>query len=372
MNKFIISLFILLTPLFGFSQRAKLYKDLPAKSYYENGSLRVARNFESGKLLGYKTFYKSGTLRSNYVFNSKGYHDSIANFYYPNGKVKTVWKYKNDKVKKRVDYTLEGEVVKGKKAYKKIRICNGVLPYGKGNLTWTFRRGKLNSGLGFYDESLEDFNFILSKLSPDKIWISTGRSIYHSLAIAYTGIEDYEKALMYNYKALAINGNNQAVLNNIGWLLLRIKEYDLALEYLNKCHEINPNNYYAFFNKAKLYLETGNYTKALSFIEKTIADKRSHKLSEKDISVEKTIWATRGEIYYKLGRSEEAIKDLQKALEENSVNSYAFRCLALIYINNNQLDKACNNLSKAKEYMYDKTYSTKEVEGLLKKYCLSK
>ncbi|PQJ73253.1 tetratricopeptide repeat protein [Polaribacter butkevichii] len=371
MNKFIVSLFILLSPLFGFSQRAKLYKDLPAKSYYENGNLRVTRSFKSGKLLGYKTFYKSGALRSNYVFNAKGYHDSIANFYFPNGKVKTVWKYKNDKVKKRVDYTLEGEVVKGKKAYKKIGICNAILPYGKDNLTWTFRRGKLNSGLGFYDESLEDFNFILSKLSPNKIRFSAERSIYHSLAIAYTAIEDYEKALMYNYKALAIDGNNQAVLNNLGWLLLKIKEYDLALEYLNKCHEINPNNYYAFFNKAKLYLETRDYAKALYFIEKTIADKRSHKLLEKDISVEKTIWATRGEIYHKLGRAEEAIKDLQKALEENEVNSYAYRCLALVYIGGNQLNKACNALSKAKEHKYDKTYNTNEVEGLRKEYCLS-
>ena len=370
MNKFIICLFILLCPLLGFSQRAKLYKDLPAKSYYENGNLRVARNFKSGKFLGYKTFYKSGALRSNYVFNSKGYHDSIANFYYPNGNVKTVWKYKKDKVKNRFDYTLEGAVVKGKKSYKKIRICNGFLPYGKDNLMWAFRRAKLNSGLGFYDEALEDFNFILSKLSPNVIRLSSQRSIYHSLAIVYSAIEDYEKALMYNFKALAIEGDNQAVLNNLGWLLLKAKDYDLALEYLNKCHDINPNNYYAFFNKAKLYLETGDYTKAVGFIEKTIADKRSHKLSEKDISVEKTIWATRGEIYYKLGRFEEAIKDLQKSLEENTVNSYAYKCLALIYIENNQLDKACNALAKAKEYKYDKTYNTNEVEELQNKYCL--
>ena len=53
------------------------------------------------------------------------------------------------------------------------------------------------------------------------------------MAIVYSAIEDYEKALMYNFKALAIEGDNQAVLNNIGWLLLKSKDYDLALEYLN-------------------------------------------------------------------------------------------------------------------------------------------
>lgn len=370
--KFIICVFILLCPLFGFSQRAKLYKDLPAKDYYKNGNLRVLRNFKSGKLLGYKTFYKSGSLRSNYVFDLKGYHDSIANFYYPNGNVKTVWNYKKDKVKKRVDYTLEGEVVKGEKKYKRLKICNGVLPYGKSSLTWTYRRATLNLELGFHDEAIEDFNFVLSKINPNSIKFSAQRSIYHNLAIAYAAIEDYEKSLMYNYKALAIDKNNQAVLNNLGSLLLRVKDYDLALEYLDKCHKLNPNNYYAFFNKAKLYLDTGSYAKALSFIEKTIADKRSHKLSDKDISIEKTIWATRGEIYYKLDRTEEAIKDLQRALKENDVNSYAYRCLALIYKGNNQIDKACYALIKAKEYKYDRTYDTTEVKELLNTYCIPK
>lgn len=372
MMKNTLLLIMLLGSFLSFSQRASLYKNFPVKEYYNNGDVRLVRSFKEGKLLGYKTFYKSGALRSNYVFNEKGFHDSIANFYYPNGNVKTIWNYKKGKVKKRIDYTLEGKVVKGKKSYNKLKICNSYLPYDKNSITWFYRRAKLNSGLGFYDEALEDFNFILSKLSPDKIKISAERGIYHSMAIGYTGIENYEKSLMYNFKALAIDKNNQAVLNNLGWLFLRTKDYDLALEYLDKCHEINPKNYYAFFNKAKLYLEIGDYKKALNFIEKTIADERSHKLNKKDISVEKTIWAIRGEIYAKLGRLEDGIKDLEKALDENPVNSYAYRCLAKIYLEKNQLEKACTALNKAKEYKFDKIYKTKEVEELLNKYCLSK
>ena len=372
MNKMIVRFLLFLIPLLGYSQRAKLYKDLPIKSYYKNGNIRVVRNFNSGKLLGYKTFYRSGAIQSNYVFNSKGHHDSIANFYYPNGKVKTVWKYKNNIVKKRIDYTLKGEVIKGKKDYKRLRECNDYLSHYRNNLKYTFLRAKLNSNLGFYDEALEDFNFILSKLSPSQIKRSAQRSIYHSMAIDYTYTEDYEKALMYGFKALAIQNDNQAVLNNLGWLLLRIKDYDLALTFLDKCHEINPKNYYAFFNKAKIYLEKGNYQKALGFIEKTILDERSHKLSKKNISEEKTIWATRGEIYYRLGRLEEGIIDLQKALEENPANSYAYRCLALIYIDNNQLNKAYITLLKAEEYKYDKIYETNEVKELLSRYYTSK
>lgn len=372
MNKLFLYFLVLLIPFLGFSQRGKLYTGLPNKGYYKNGDVRIVRDFKAGKISGYKTFYKSGALQSNYVFNEKGYHDSIANFYHPNGKVKTVWKYKKGKVKSRIDYTLEGKVVKGKKKYQRIRECNMNLPYGEKNLTWAFRRGKLNSSLGFHDEALEDFNYIISKRKPTRVRQSSERSLYHTMALDYVAIEDYEQALKYNFKALALEKGNQAVLNNLGSLLLRVKEYDLALKYLDKCHAINPNNYYAFFNKGKLYLETGDYTKALAFIEKTVADERSHKLSKKHVSVEKTIWATRGELYYKLGRLEEAIKDLQKALKENPVNSYAYRCLGLVYKENKQLGKACDAFAKANEYKYDKIYDTDEVNRLLKENCFSK
>lgn len=370
--KTIIKLLLLLVPFLSFAQRSNLYKGLASKVYYKNGNLRVERQYDGGKILSYKTFYKSGAIQSNFIFNEKGRHDSIANFYYPNGNVKTEWKYKKGVVKKRIDYTLDGEVVKGKKDYDKIRKLNQYIAQDRNDLTKVFKRGKLNSKLGFHDHALEDFNFIISKLKPRLVRQSSQRSIYHVLAINYTQTEDYEKALKYNYKALAIQSDNQSVLNNLGWLLIRAKDYDLALSYLDKCHEVNPENHYAFSNKATIYLEKGDYKKALSFIEKAIADKRSHKLSKRSVWEERTIWATRGEIYYRLGRLDEAIKDLEKALEENPVNSYAYRCLALVYKAKDQNNEACNSLALAKEYKYDKAYDTNEIEVLENKYCNSK
>ena len=257
-------------------------------------------------------------------------------------------------------------------ANQKIKLCNANLPFGNNYLSWAFRRAKLNSKLGLYDQALEDFNFIFSKIKPTLLKQFAERSIYQSMAISYTYIEDYEKALIYNFKALDVEPNSQAVLNNMGWLLVKVKDYDLALKYLDKCHEINPKNYYAFFNKAILYLETGKYIKALNSIEKTIADERSHKLSKKAIPKEKTIWTTRGEIYYNLGRYHESIKDFQKAIQENPGNSHAYRCLALVYKATNQLDKACVALAKSKEYKFDVIYNTDEVNVLITENCMSK
>lgn len=369
--KKIINYFFLFLPVIVFSQRAKLYKGLPEKSYYKNGNLRVVRDFNEEQLVGYKTYYKNGELRSNHTFNSKGYHDGIANFYYPNGKAKTVWKYKKGVVKKRTDYNLKGEVIKKRdnKTLKRIRLCNDVLPYGKGYLGWTYKRATQNSKLGFYDEAIEDYHYIFSKSDLKELPFLAEKSVYHNLAITYTHLEDYDNALKYDFKAFSLDPQNQSVLNNIGWLLLEVKDYDLSLEYLDKCLAINPENYHAFYNKSFLYLEKGDYETALSFINKTIADERSHKYSKKNIFKEKTIWTVRGELYYRLEKYEDAITDFKKALEENPINSLAHLFLSKIYKEKKELDKACEYLYKAKEYKYDRVYNTNEVENMTNEIC---
>lgn len=373
MNKLSVSVLLLLIPFCLFSQRAKLYQGLPEKSYYKNGVLRVEREFVENQLAAYKTFYKNGQLRSSHIFNSKGYHDGIANFYYPNGKIKTVWKYKKGVVKKRTNYTIKGEVIKisNNKNLRRINECNRHLPYGDGYLKWTYRRAVLNSKLGFYDEAMEDYLYLFSKTNLYNVKIDTERRVYHNLAIVYTHLEEYAKGIEYDFKALKLSPDNQSVLNNLGWLFNRVKDYDMAVRYLDKCLEVNPKNYHAFYNKAILYLEQGEYEKSLDFINKTIADERSHKYDKLNLFREQTIWTVRGENYLKLGRLDEAILDFEKEIEVNSINAFAYRCLGMAYKEKNELDKACEYLNKAQECKYDQIYNTNEVEILLKEICTS-
>jgi len=368
-TKLLIVFFTSTISLASFSQRAKLYIGLPTKSYYKNGNLRIKRNFQDTKLLGYKTFYKSGQLRSNYVFNEKGQHDSIANFYYPNGNIKTIWEYKKGIVKKRTDFTLDGKVIKGKKDYEKLKACNDALYGDRRNFGAILRRASLNCKLGFYDESQEDYIFFFKNISPKRLKDWALKSVYHNMAINYAAFENYSKSLEYNFKALHVKPNNQATVNNMGEVFYKAGDLKHALEYSNKCHEINPKNYHSFFNKAKIFLETGDIEKSYDYIQKTIADERSHKLSTKDVSEERTIWATRGEINYKLGKHNEAIKDLEKALEENPVNSYAYMYLALTYKDLNEKDKFCDAINNAIKHKYDKVYNTTEASELLNQNC---
>lgn len=370
MKKLTTILFLIfLLPAVLFAQRGKLYTGLATKEFYKNGSLRVHRNYKNHKIQGYKTFYKSGQLRSSYIFNSKGQHDSIANFYYPNGNIKTIWEYKKGKKKKRIDYTLKGDIIKGKKDYVKLKN------YGsKGddyNLASCFHRARISSKLGYYDESLEDYNYVLSKISTERLKYWAEKSLYHYLGRNYIGIENYKKAMEYNFKALSTRRADKKplILNNLGFLFFKAEAYTQAMKYIDKSLALNPNGYFAFFNKAKIYLALGDLNNALNFIEKTIADKESHKLSKKDVAEEKTIWVTRAEIYFKLGRYEDAIKDIEKALKENPVNSYAFKYLALSYKKLNQQDNFCKALLNAEKYKHDKIYSSTEVSDLIKQHC---
>lgn len=371
MKKLPIVLMLLFFPLLMFSQRAKLYEGLPEKGYYKNGNLRIVRDFKEGQLVGYKTYYKSGQLRSSHVFNDEGYHDGLAHFYYPNGNIKTVWKYKKGVVKKRTNYKLDGEIIKTRdnKTLTRIKKCNYNLPYGRGYLGTTYKRAILNAKLGFYDEAIEDYHYILTKSNLRETSFLLERSFYHNIAITYANLEEYEKAMEYDFKALTLQSDNQAVLNNIGSLFVKVKDYEMALTYLDKCLAINPKNYHAFYNKAVLYLEQKDYQTALDFMNKTIADERSHKYSERRIFDERTIWTIRGEVYLRLGRYDEAIADLEKEIEDNPINSFAYKCLAEVYKEKNLLDKACEYLKKAQECKYDTIYNTTEVKDLLKEIC---
>ena len=223
----------------------------------------------------------------------------------------------------------------------------------RGSLNWVFRRANINLKLQYFDEAIEDYMFLESKLRPESVRWGAEKKFYHNIAIAYSAIEDYENSLKYNFKALSFDSKNQAVLNNIGHLFFLVNDYDLSMNCLNKCHEVNPNNYYAFFNKSLIYFEKGDINKAYELIKKTISDERSHKNLFKNFDEERNLWTTSGEINFKLGNKAKAISDFNKALKKNEVNSYAYKCLGDVYMSMGIAGQACRYYSLALKYKYE-------------------
>ena len=71
---------------------------------------------------------------------------------------------------------------------------------------------------------------------------------------------------------------------------------------------------------------------------------------------------------HKMGKTEEGKKLIMKALSISPGNSYIYRNLAIIAIDENNKPKACEYLNKAKSLGFEKQYGT-EVNELILKHC---
>lgn len=69
-----------------------------------------------------------------------------------------------------------------------------------------------------------------------------------------------------------------------------------------------------------------------------------------------------------LGDTKGALADVNKSLKLYPDNSYAFRNRALIYIAQDKLDKACEDITTALDLQYTKNYGNDVLE-LQKKHC---
>jgi tetratricopeptide (TPR) repeat protein len=70
----------------------------------------------------------------------------------------------------------------------------------------------------------------------------------------------------------------------------------------------------------------------------------------------------------KLGDTKGAMKDINKSIELYPSNSYAYRNRALIYIEQEKFDKACEDLQTAIDKGYTLSYG-EDVINLQKKHC---
>lgn len=105
---------------------------------------------------------------------------------------------------------------------------------------------------------------------------------------------------------LKIDPNNATALNNLGYFLTerneRLKE---AQEFIQRAVDIEPNNGSFLDSLGWIYFKLGDLTKAQKYLEEsTLYDRRS-------VAAQEHL----GDLYQRLGRTEEAIKHWKKALE---------------------------------------------------------
>ena len=175
---------------------------------------------------------------------------------------------------------------------------------------------------------------------------------YNNIGAVYCSQGDYDKALEYYSKALAIkekvlgleHPDTATFYGNIGAVYYNLGDYDKALEYYFKALAIrekvlgkeHPSTATSYNNIGLVYDNLGDYDKALEYYFKALA------ICEKVLGPEHPSTATSygniGAVYYKLGDYDKALEYFSKALviyekklgKDNPDTKFLYNCIAYL------------------------------------------
>jgi len=203
-------------------------------------------------------------------------------------------------------------------------------------------------------EIISDYNIFVKKNSTSTQNVSSSGSnkSFAQIAMDFYKNKEYSKAVLNFSKHLENDKNNTDVMFFRALAKSELQDRYGAISDYEKIIELNSNYpmQYAklatvYNNKAYCLVGLGKYNDALPFVEKALELDKS----------EAYIWDTRGEIYYNLNNFEKCISDMTKAIEiKENDNSYFFRGLA--YIKFGKKEKGCQDLSKAGELGKESAY----------------
>ncbi len=189
--------------------------------------------------------------------------------------------------------------------------------------------------------------------------------ILNSIALAYTDIGNYPKALDFHFRSLVLREeeNNKLdvsiSLNNIGLVYYRMSDYQKAIEFYDKClslkNEIKDkvDNERLLINMALCYISLNEYKKAISRINEALDFCGENCTDE----IKREALNSIGIAFLQTNEIERARESFFKSLViSKAQNNIPFIALNLIYLN--QVDQKDNNSLLAENYL-------KEAEGII-------
>jgi len=243
--------------------------------------------------------------------------------------------------------------------------------------------GRLAERLFFMGENQK----IIEKIGPVIDDFPDDFFLHLILGLANSNEGKDEIAETYLMKAVELNPNDPIALSSLGFSLNQLKKADEALYYLNRAKKINPKDLQVWtllgiiYNAKKQFdksdeayeraleidstnaLVLNNY--AYSLAERGIQLERAERMSRLSLETEpdnSSYLDTYGWILYRLGKYEEALEYINKAIGKEEKNSTLLDHLGDVYFKLNQIDKAIMYWNKALEHDKNNTEIQKKIE----------
>ncbi|RIB17398.1 hypothetical protein C2G38_2037783 [Gigaspora rosea] len=198
--------------------------------------------------------------------------------------------------------------------------------------------------LGYYVDSLDQFNFILD-INSNNLTALILRGI------AYFKLKKYANALSDAHRSIEIEPTSPSSLILRGETYFMLGKFNEALIDFNKALEINPNNAYVLSLSGEIYLKFQLYCKALRCFK--IASEFDHSNTESLVhsnnALQKLINTLlfHGETFYLLKQYDKALLYYDKVLEIDPFNLIASSFRGKVYYSLRQYYKPFLNLNKA-------------------------
>ena len=187
---------------------------------------------------------------------------------------------------------------------------------------------------GIDAESLRNDDF---KNVSDELDDITDSSIIFTQGLDFYENHDYNEALNYFDKALALNPNDSEILYYKSLALANLGDFEIALDMIERAIKLNSNEDRYWNDKANFLTRLGNFDEAEKCFNKAI------ELNPKD----SVLFANKGFMYLQTDLPEKALESYRKAYELDSNNIHNIVCMANVYIELHDFPKADEYFTKA-------------------------
>ncbi|MBK7381993.1 MAG: hypothetical protein IPI81_01460 [Flavobacteriales bacterium] len=215
-------------------------------------------------------------------------------------------------------------------------------------------RGDLYNDWDMFDRAESDLNDAVT-LAPDSLGLieALNRRAWNSM-----DLRKFQSAKSDCERVLLMDSTNRAALNNLGLACNDLGDTATTFRCLKAMVRLDPKDDVAWLNTGFFLGTLGRHKEALVYYDE------AEKLGRKDAR----FFNNRGFSRLGAGDMKGARKDIERSLEMDARNSYAYRNLAHLEIAAGNKDAACTAMERAMELGFTERYG-KEMQEMRKTNC---